>query len=168
MAPAYLFLGVGTVYGEHIEEFSAYLSPMTLKSTFVLDQTLANTGAFGVTRAVYDEEGNVLVEGKQYRRQFGVLLTSGYESEIMDNISVKNELSLYTDYMNDFGNFDVDWQVNFKFIVNEFVKASLGSHIKYDNDIKIISEDMETQEKEVSGAKVQWKQLLGLGVLVDF
>ena len=168
MAPAYLFMGVGTVYGEHIEEFSAYLSPMTLKSTFVLDQTLANTGAFGVTRAVYDEEGNVLVEGKQYRRQFGVLLTSGYESEIMDNISVKNELSLYTDYMNDFGNFDVDWQVNFKFIVNEFVKASLGSHIKYDNDIKIISEDMETQEKEISGAKVQWKQLLGLGVLVDF
>ncbi|MCB0463353.1 MAG: DUF3078 domain-containing protein [Flavobacteriaceae bacterium] len=168
MAPAYLFLGVGTVYGEHIEEFSAYMSPLTLKSTFVLDQDLANAGAFGVTPAKYDDEGNLLKEGRKYRREFGILLTSGYESEIMDNISVRNELSLYTDYLNDFGNFDLDWQVNLKFIVNDFVKASLGSHLKYDNDIKIINENMETEEDEVSGAKVQWKQLLGLGVSIDF
>jgi len=168
MAPAYLFLGVGTVYGEHIEEFSAYLSPMTLKSTFVLNQELANTGAFGVTKAVYDDEGNLLVKGRKYRRQFGVLLTSSYESEILENISVRNELSLYTDYLNDFGSFDVDWQVNFRFIVNDFVKASLGSHIIYDNDIKIINENVETNVKEISGAKVQWKQLLGLGVSIDF
>lgn len=168
MAPAYLFLGVGTVYGEHIEEFSAYLSPMTLKSTFVLNQDLANAGAFGVSKAVYDDEGNLLEEGRKYRRQFGVLLTSSYESEIMENISFRNEMSLYTDYLNDFGSFDVDWQLNFRFIVNDFVKASLGSHLKYDNDIKIISENMETNEKEISGAKVQWKQILGLGVSVDF
>ena len=71
------------------------------------------------------------------------MLTSGYESEIMENISVRNELSLYTDYLNDFGNFDVDWQVNFRFIVNDFIKASLGSHIKYDNDIKIINETLQ-------------------------
>jgi len=168
MAPAYLFLGVGTVYGEHIEEFSAYMSPLTLKSTFVLDQDLANAGSFGVTPAEYDDEGNLLVEGRNYRREFGILLTSGYESEIMENISVRSELSLYTDYLNDFGNVDVDWQMNFRFIVNDFVKASLGSHLKYDNDIKIINEDMETEEKEVSGAKVQWKQILGLGVSIDF
>jgi hypothetical protein len=58
--------------------------------------------------------------------------------------------------------------VNFRFIVNDFIKASLGSHIKYDNDIKIINENTETQEDEISGAKVQWKQLLGLGVSIDF
>jgi len=168
MAPAYLFLGVGTVYGEHIEEFSAYLSPLTLKSTFVLNQELANAGSFGVTPAKFDDEGNLLSEGEKFRRQVGILLTSAYESEIMENISVKNEISLYTDYLNDFGSFDVDWQVNFKFIVNDFVKASLGSHLKYDNDIKIISENMETNEKEISGAKVQWKQLLGLGVSIVF
>jgi hypothetical protein len=168
MAPAYLFLGVGTVYGEHIEEFSAYMSPLTLKSTFVLDQSLANEGSFGVTSATYDDEGNLLSLGEKYRRQIGVLLTSGYESEILENISVRNELSLYTDYLNDLGNFDVDWQIDFKFTVNNFVKASLGYHLKYDNDIKIINRDMDTQENVISGAKVQWKQILGLGVLVDF
>jgi len=168
MAPAYLFLGVGTVYGEHIEEFSAYMSPLTLKSTFVLDQALANDGSFGVTSATYDDEGNLLSLGEKYRREIGVLLTSGYESEILENISVRNELSLYTDYLNDLGNFDVDWQIDFKFTVNNFVKASLGSHLKYDNDIKIINIDMDTQEKVISGAKIQCKQILGLGVLVDF
>lgn len=168
MAPAYLFLGVGTIYGERIEEFSAYLSPLTLKSTFVLDQELANAGAFGVTPAKYNETENLISEGCKYRGEFGVLLTSAYESEILENISVRNELSLYTDYLNDFGNFDVDWQINFQFVVNDFVKASLGSHLKYDNDIKITSQVVDSEEKLISGAKVQWKQLLGLGVSVDF
>jgi len=168
MAPAYMFLGVGTVYGELIEEFSAYLSPLTLKSTFVLNQELANAGSFGVNPAVYDDEGNLISKGDQFRKEIGILLTSGYENEIFENISVRNELSFYTDYLNDFGNIDVDWQINFKFIVNDFVKASLGSHLKYDNDIKIISENVETGENETSGAKVQWKQILGLGVSIDF
>ena len=76
---------------------------------------------------------------------------------------------MYTDYLNSFGNIDVDWEVVFDFKVNNFVKATLGSHIKYDNDIKII-EEAETEEAEAieRGASIQWKQLLGIGVVVDF
>ena len=37
-----------------------------------------------------------------------------------------------------------------------------------ENAIKIINENTETEEDEISGAKVQWKQLLGLGVSIDF
>lgn len=168
MAPAYLFLGVGTVYGENIDEFSAYLSPLTLKSTFVLDQDLANAGSFGVIPAKYDASGNLLSKGENFRRQVGILLTSGFESEILENIFIRNDIKLYTDYLNDFGSFDVDWQLHFNFIVNDFVKASLGSHLMYDNDIKIINENMDDDEKEILGARVQWKQLLGVGVSIDF
>lgn len=169
MAPAYMFLGVGTVYGEHIEEFSAYLSPLTLKSTFVLDQNLADAGSFGVTPATYDDLGNKLTDGENSRKEVGILMTSSYENILMDNISVRNLVSLYTDYLNDFGNVDVNWEINFKFKVNEHVRATMGSHLKYDNDVKtaVVDEDMpeETIEK---GAKVQWKQLLGIGVSVNF
>jgi hypothetical protein len=168
MAPAYMFLGVGTVYGEHIESFTAYLSPLTLKSTFVLDQDLANAGSFGVAPAVLDNQGNIITKGKHLRREFGVLLTSAYESEVIENISVRNLISLYSDYINDFGNVDVDWEINFNFQVNDYVRASLGSHLKYDDDVKITSDDDDDGELEISGAKVQWKQLLGLGVSVVF
>ena len=168
MAPAYMFLGVGTVYGEHIEEFSAYLSPLTLKSTFVLDQDLANAGAFGVTPAILDDQGNIITKGKHLRREVGILITNSYVAELVENISVQNLVSLYSDYFNSFGNIDIDWEINFNFKVNNFVKATLGSHLKYDNDVKITSDENDDGELEVSGAKVQWKQLLGLGVSLNF
>lgn len=168
MAPGYLFLGVGAVYGEHIESFTAYLSPLTLKSTFVIDQDLADAGSFGVKPAEYDLDGNRLSKGRNSREEIGMLVTSSYESIIVENISVRNLVSLYTDYLNDFGNIDIDWEIVFYFQVNSFVRATFGSHLKYDNDIKIITEGEVEGESIISGAKVQWKQLLGIGVLVDF
>lgn len=168
MAPAYLFLGVGTVYGEHIESFTAYVSPLTLKSTFVLDQALADAGSFGVDPATYDIDGNRLTKGKNSRKEVGILITSKYESELMENISMRNLVTLYTDYLNDFGNVDIDWEIHFNFKVNDYVRASFGSHLRYDNDIKIITDNDEDGEPEIGGAKVQWKQLLGVGVAVDF
>lgn len=170
MAPAYMFMGVGTVYGEHIEFFSAYFSPLTLKSTFVLDQALADTGAFGVDPATYDDLGNRLTKGKNIRAEVGILITSAYEKEVFENIRLINRAAIYTDYLNDFGNVDIDWEVALDFRVNEYVRASLGSHLKYDNDIKIetIVDEGSNEVDVVEGAKVQWKQLLGVGVLVDF
>lgn len=168
MAPAYVFLGVGTVYGEHIEAFSAYLSPLTLKSTFVLDERLADAGSFGVTPAKFDTEGNKISEGERSRHEVGILVTSAFERQMFKNISVKNLVSFYTDYLNDFGNVDVDWELYFDFKVNEYVRASMGSHLKYDNDVKTVVEDETTEESIQEGSKVQWKQLLGVGVSVAF
>ncbi|NNK82911.1 MAG: DUF3078 domain-containing protein, partial [Flavobacteriaceae bacterium] len=162
MAPAYMFLGVGTVYGEQIESFSAYLSPLTVKSTFVLDQALADAGAFGVKRAQFDDQGNKRSDGKNIRKELGILLTGSYKTALMENITVNSFLSLYTDYINDFGNIDIDWRINFDFTVNSFVRATLGSHLIYDNDIKVLNDDSESEENELLGAKVQWKQLLGI------
>jgi hypothetical protein len=168
LAPAYMFLGVGTVYGEHIESFSAYPSPLTLKSTFVLDQALADAGSFGVEPAEYDIEGNRIKKGETSRKEVGILVTSKYESVVMENIKMRNLITLYTDYLNDFGNVDIDWEVNFNFKVNNYVRASFGSHLRYDNDIKTITDEDGDGESEIRGAKVQWKQLLGIGVAVDF
>ena len=168
MAPGYVFLGGGAEYGKNIEKLSFYLSPLTFKGTFVLDQSLADKGAFGVTPAVYDTDGNKLVDGETVRTEMGILITNAYEAQVMDNIYLRNQLSLYTDYLNSFGNIDVDWEVVFDFKVNDFVKATLGSHIKYDNDVKIIEETDTEDEFVEKGASVQWKQLLGIGVVVDF
>lgn len=169
MAPGYLFVGGGIEYGKNMEKLSLYFSPFTLKSTFVLDEKLANAGSFGVKPAVVDEEGNVLVPGDKVRLEWGILLSGSHETPVMDNVVINNSVSLYTDYINNFGNVDVDWVLSAEFKVNQFIRASLGSHLKYDDDVKTF-EPSETQEDELveKGAKVQWKQLLGVGVVVDF
>ncbi|AJR04666.1 DUF3078 domain-containing protein [Siansivirga zeaxanthinifaciens] len=168
LAPGYLFFGGGMEYGKNIEKLSFYFSPLTLKATFVLDEDLANAGAFGVTPAVYDALGNIIVPGERIRKEVGVLVTNSYEMEVVENIDLKNQVSLYSDYINKFGNIDIDWSLDFNFKVNDFIKASLGSHIRYDNDVKTSKPTDVEGEFDEAGAKVQWKQFLGIGFAVDF
>ena len=169
LAPGYMFFGFGMEYGRHIEKMSLYASPFTLKTTFVLDEALANQGAFGVDRAIYDLEGNIVRDGKKVRQELGVLLTNQFEDELFENIKINSRISLYTDYINSFGNIDFEWELNLDMKVNKYVRASLGSHMRYDNDIKIeVQRDEITNEEIIiTGPKLQWKQLLGVGVVVD-
>lgn len=168
MAPGYLFVGGGIEYGKNIEKLSFYFSPLTFKGTFVLDQELADAGAFGVATAIYDAAGNRTRKGENSRTEMGILMTNAFETEVFDNIYIKNHLSFYTDYLNSFGNVDVDWEVVFDFKVNSYVKATLGSHIRYDDDIKTYKETAVVDVLEEKGPKVQWKQILGVGVIMAF
>jgi len=168
LAPGYLFFGCGMGYGKNIDKLSFYFSPITLKATLVLDEDLANEGSFGVNPAVLDPDGNVIVPGDQVRKEVGVLVTNSYKMELVENINMKNQISLYSDYINNFGNLDLDWRIDFDFKVNSFVRATLGSHLRYDDDVKTQTPSDIEGEFDQDGAKVQWKQFLGVGFAVDF
>src|SRR5690606_31637416 len=168
MAPAYLFFGFGMDYGKNIDNLSLYLSPITLKATFVLDDALANAGRFGVTPAVLDVDGNIITPGKHTRQEAGILINNNYKKGIAENVVAESILSLYSDYINNFGNVDVDWRLNFNFKVNSFVRATFESHIRYDDDVKTTVPSATVEgEFDEAGAKVQWKQFLGIGFAVD-
>tara|TARA_R110002049_G_scaffold41236_8_gene124515 strand:+ start:7198 stop:8157 length:960 start_codon:yes stop_codon:yes gene_type:complete len=168
MAPGYLFFGGGMEYGKRIEKLAFYFSPLTLKATFVLDEELANAGSFGVEPAIYDDEGNLIKSGERLRREVGILITNSYEMEVIENINLKHRVSLYTDYINNFGNVDLDWRIDFDFKVNHFIRATLGSHIRYDDDVKTQKPAEIEGEFDEAGAKIQWQQFLGVGFAVDF
>lgn len=169
MAPAYLFMGAGLEYGRHIEKLSFYASPLTLKTTFVLDKNLANSGAFGVNPAIFDMDGNIIKEGDTVRSEFGFLLTNQYQNEVFENIMLNSLIRLYSDYLNNFGNIDLEWEINFDFKVNKYVSAIFGSHLRYDDDIKteLIRNEITNEIIVVEGPKLQWKQLLGVGFIVN-
>ena len=169
MAPAYLFMGAGLEYGRHIEKLSFYASPLTLKTTFVLDKNLANSGAFGVNPAIFDIDGNIIKEGDTVRSEFGFLLTNQYQNEVFENIMLNSLIRLYSDYLNNFGNIDLEWEINFDFKVNKYVSAIFGSHLRYDDDIKteLIRNEITNEIIVVEGPKLQWKQLLGVGFIVN-
>jgi len=168
MAPGYVFFGIGTEYTDPKEDLTIYLSPITQKSTFVLNQTLANEGMFGVTPAIHDDLGIIIKEGDKVRTESGILLTSGYKKEIFTNVNLENQLSFYSDYLNKFGNVDVDWQLNLNLVVNDFIKAKIGSHLRYDDDVKVKEDTNGDNELEILGPRVQFKQLLGVGVNYEF
>lgn len=162
LAPAYTFLGVGADYFNKEKKFNIYISPLTFKNTLVLDQKLADKGAFGVTKATYDSEGNLITRGRKFRTEIGFLFTNYYKKEVWKNITMENRLSLYSDYINNFGNIDVDWTLQFDLVVNKYVRTNIGMHLIYDDDVKTIDEINGVQV--VSGAKVQIRQALGVGL----
>lgn len=163
-APAYLFVGIGAEYFKN--DFKAYISPVTLKSTLVLDEVLANKGEFGLDGGIFDAEGNLIKPGKKSRNELGFLFTSEWKKSIMKNVLLKNNLTLYTDYLNNFGNVDVDWQLTLEMKVNSLLKATLGGHLIYDDDIKNKRDVNGVQITE--GPRVQFKQLLSVGLVYNF
>ena len=48
-------------------------------------------------------------------------------------------------------------------IINKYLNATLNTTLKYDNDVKTIND-----EGEKRGAKVQFKDILGIGVAYNF
>lgn len=165
-APAYTFLGVGAEYSNKKEQINVYISPLTMKNTLVLDQRLANQGAFGVEKALYDADGFLTKEGQKSKTELGFLVTSHFKREIFKNIVFENRLSLYSDYLNHFGNVDIDWQAQLDLVVNKYVRANIGIHLIYDDDIK--AKEEIAGEQVTVGPKIQLKQMIGVGLVYNF
>jgi hypothetical protein len=165
-SPAYIFLGVGSEYIRKDLGLNAYFSPLTNKTTLVLNRTLADKGAFGVDPAIRDAEGNIIEHGSQSRTEVGILITNNIKRQIFKNIMLDHRLTLYTDYLNNFGNIDVNWQLQLDMTVNEYVKANIGTHIIYDDDVKA-TEEVNGGVVQV-GPKIQLKQMLGVGLSYTF
>jgi len=169
-APAYVFLGVGADYSnikkKKNEKINFYLSPLTLKSTIVLNQRLADQGSFGIRKATYDDEQNRVKKGKLHKTEVGILLANNWKKEIYENIIFENRIQLFSDYFNNFGNIDIDWQAQFEFIVNKYVKASISVHLIYDDDVKARKEI--AGEMITIGPRIQLKQTLALGLVYSW
>ncbi|KUO66398.1 MAG: hypothetical protein APF83_05780, partial [Lutibacter sp. BRH_c52] len=95
-SPAYNFFGVGSEYFSKENELKVYISPLTNKMTFVYNQILANEGAFGVARAIYDTEGDLVTSGENLKIEVGTYISSEWKTMVMENIKMSNKLILYS------------------------------------------------------------------------
>lgn len=169
MAPGYLFFGAGASYIAQDNNFNLYISPITHRTTFVLDETLANQGAFGVEKAKLDAMGNVITPGKRTLTEFGFLVTNNWTTPIVDKVVMDHRLNLYMDYLEDIGNVDVEWELNFNMVINEYIKATIGGHMIYDDDIRFdVQKDEDGNITDPGTPRIQLKQLLTIGVSYNF
>ena len=169
MSPGYFFLGAGTSYIQEDGKFNLYISPLTIKSTFVFDQDLADKGAFGVKKAVLDATGNVVTPGENYFLEFGFLINNTWEATLAENVGLKNRISLYTDYIRRFGNIDIDWQLDLSLRINKYIATTIGTHFIYDDDI-LFDEQLDENGLVIDAGepRIQFKQLFGVGISYDF
>lgn len=164
MAPAYSMLALGMEYAPN-KDFGILISPIAGKLTFVNDQFLADQGAYGVQKAQYDDNNIRTVMGKRFRSEFGAYIKIHYDKEIAKNIFLKSKLQLFSNYLHNPQNIDVNAEVMFTFKINNWFTASLQMNMIYDDDINI-----RTVKNGVTrvGPRVQFKQVLGLGVQYTF
>jgi hypothetical protein len=137
LSPAYLTYGPGMLWKKS-NDLNFNIAPATARYTFVSDFF---SGKFGVEK------------GKNTAFSLGFNFSSYYKFGIMENIEMENILTLYTDYLAQVGNIDVDYQTNIRFIVNKHVKMHMTFHTIMDDD---------------SSSRIQFRQLFGLGVNYSF
>ena len=157
MAPGYVNTALGIDYIKS-DNFSVFTSLFAAKMTFVNDQILADAGSFGVEKAVFDGLGNVITAGKRFRGEFGAYVKLKFNKTVAKNIDLKSKIELFSNYMQNPQNIDINAEALFTFKVNSWFSASLQWSLIYDDDIAIRDSYGNT------GPRTQFKSVLGLGV----
>lgn len=165
MAPAYLITSLGMDYNPN-DIITIFLSPITAKMTIVNDDSLADKGAFGVEATVYDTSGNLLSEAKKQRYEFGGYIKFVINKELMKNISLQSKLELFSNYVENPQNIDVNWETLLNLKVNEYISANISTNLIYDDDIKIaVNKDGETEKL---APRTQFKEVFSVGLAYKF
>lgn len=160
MAPAYIDIGPGISY-KLKDIFTASFSPVTPRFIVVMDQNLANQGAFGLTAA--DTINGVVQNAKKVKTQFGAKLLLAVNYEVAKNVQVASKLELFSDYLDNPQNIDVNWQVLVNLKVNSWLNVSLSTELIYDDDVVI------KDANDISmGPRTQFKQMLMIGIGYTF
>lgn len=166
-SPAYILAGIGIDYKPG-KAFSAYISPVTNKTTIVDNQRLANAGAFGVEAATYDANGNILTLGQTIRYEVGGYLKMQYTKDVMQNVKLTTKIDLFSNYLHNPQNIDVNWETLIAMKINKFLSASLSTHLIYDDDIKMKIDDNNDGVIDHVGPRVQLKEVFALGIQYQF
>jgi hypothetical protein len=162
-APASVTLAIGLDYKPN-SYFSAFIAPLTLKSTFVTDKKLSDLGAFGVTPGE-----NTLSELGGYARL--IYSRNDFKNELLKNVSFTTKIDLFSNYIKNPQNIVISWETLLAFKINKFLSASIITHLMYDDKIQIPDDRngngiLETGESIRS--KVQFKEILGVGFSYNF
>lgn len=168
-APAYLTVSFGFNYKPN-DKFQLFMSPVSGKMTFVMNDELANRGSYGVKKAIVDSLGNIITTGEHFLGEVGLSLLTSYKAELMKNIKLNTALALHNNYLdfdiNNRWNIDVDFDTRVVFSINKIFATILYVHLKYDHNAKLPNYEIIGDEKvQVSESpKLQINESFGLGV----
>ena len=121
-SPAYLSFGPGVLWKQN-DNLKVNFAPATSKLTIVdKDFTLPEDAYFGVG------------EGESIRYELGFNASAYYKFGLVANVSLENILNLYSNYLEDPQNVDLDYQLNVVMKINRFLTTNINFQTIYDDN----------------------------------
>lgn len=161
MNPAVLTIGLGLDYKPN-KYTSINFSPLSYKGTFVPDTARIDQTKYGVPkdRKSKNEPGASFMISNEYRPS--------------KNIAVTNRLQLFTNYINNPQNIDIDWEMILVVNLNWFTDVRINTHLIFDDDTRTPVFDKDKNPVlgpdglQKKTARIQLKELLGFSFVFRF
>ena len=159
MSPAYLTAALGFDYKPN-PALSIFIAPVSYRGTFVLDPALNAVGAFGVDT------------NSTLRNELGGLFMAKFQKDLIKNVNLKTQLTLFSNYLDRPQNIDVLWDLLLTMKVNKYISANISTTLIYDHDI-IVPVDRNgngttDDAADFGGPRVQFKEVLNIGFSYKF
>jgi hypothetical protein len=142
-SPAYFQIGSGFLWKKDEKlwvNYSPIASRLILVSKKFTDDLLENETYFGVS------------QNKSSRYELGANLTFHSEGSLLENVNYKQDLKLFSNYLEDASNIDLDYLAQIEINVNPLLTTQLIFQLIYDDNAV-----SRLQVREVFGVGVQLK-----------
>ncbi len=152
LAPLYGEIGLGMEYGKDTKtsKFNVLITPIGAKLTHVGVSTL---------RPLYYSENL----DKAIRWELGAFLKGSFSKDFSKDLNFKTSLGLFTNYLKDPQNVDVNWETLTSYQVGKYFNVSYNSLLIYDDDVVL------TRSKDKSiGPGVQYRGIFSIGFTLKF
>jgi hypothetical protein len=159
--PAVLTIGFGLDYKPN-KVTSINFSPLSYKGTFVTDTALIDQTQYGIPH------------NKKSINEPGASFMISHEYKKIKNVVITNRLQLFTNYIHNPMNIDVDWELIAVMHLNWFTDIRFNSHLIFDDDTKTVV--LDADKKPVlrpdgtvkKTARPQYKEMLGFSLVFRF
>ena len=159
--PATLTLGLGLDYKPN-KNTAINFAPLSYKGTYVPDTVHI------------DQTKHGLLINQKARHEPGLSAQVDHKFSINKNITVINKVRLFTNYIHNPLNIDIDWELMATAKLNWFTDIRLNTHLIYDDDTLIPVYDSEGSPvlgpdgKQKKQPNVQFKEIIGLSIIFRF
>jgi len=157
LAPAYTVFSLGMDY-KPSDKLTIMASPLSSKITMMRNTNRFKETKFGLNK------------GQSTKKEIGAYLKSKIEYEINENMQLQNKINLFTNYIKDPQNIDVDWEVTLDMQITEYINTTINTHLIYDDDVEIpVYKKVDGERQQVGVTKkIQFKEVLSVGLMYKF
>ncbi|CAM1351448.1 DUF3078 domain-containing protein [Tenacibaculum crassostreae] len=131
-SPAYFQFGPGMLWKKS-DNLKVNIAPATSKLIVVHDhftaKKTAEVDAFNAAGGYFGVKAN-----ETTRYELGAAVNAYYKFNLMENVSVENILNLYSNYLEEAQNVDIDYTVNVIMKINKYLSANLALQAIYDDN----------------------------------
>ena len=136
LSPATFTVSPGVTYRPD-DHFDALLSPASYKTIFIRDADVAGVrGPDGRRLYDYIDPDD---EGRRSLQQFGASLRANYANTFLrgDRLLVKSTLGLFSNYLDEPQNVDLDWRTELGLEIVDGLTVTLNATLFYDDDVPV-------------------------------